>query len=56
MRTLFARVLGVHTDERAFRVGAKGERLVGQQLDRLPRLGVCTRSRCPRPAPTSTIS
>ena len=36
VRTLFARVLGVHTDERAFRVGAKGERLVGQQLDRLP--------------------
>ena len=36
VRTLFARVIGVHTDERAFRVGAKGERLVGEQLGRLP--------------------
>ncbi len=36
VRTLFARVLGVHTDERAFRIGAKGERLVADQLDKLP--------------------
>jgi hypothetical protein len=36
VRTLFARALGVHTEERAFRVGAKGERLVGEQLGRLP--------------------
>jgi hypothetical protein len=36
VRTLLARVLGVHTDERAFRIGAKGERLVADQLDKLP--------------------
>ena len=36
LRTLFARVLRVHTDERAFRIGAKGERLVADQLDKLP--------------------
>jgi nuclease-like protein len=32
VRMLLARVLGVHTDERAWRVGAKGEQLVGRQL------------------------
>ena len=32
-----ARVLGVHTDERAFRVGAGGEEEVGRRLARLPK-------------------
>ncbi|MEX2290273.1 MAG: nuclease-related domain-containing protein [Mycobacteriales bacterium] len=35
VRTLLARVLGVHTDERAWRVGAKGEETVGRELERL---------------------
>lgn len=35
VRTLLARALGVHTDERAWRVGADGEELVGAQLRRL---------------------
>jgi hypothetical protein len=34
-RTAFARVLRVHTDERAWRIGAKGEEKVGAQLARL---------------------
>jgi hypothetical protein len=34
-RILLARVLRVHTDERAYRVGAKGERQVASQLDKL---------------------
>jgi hypothetical protein len=35
VKTFIARLLGVHTDERAWRVGAKGEQLVAQQLQRL---------------------
>jgi hypothetical protein len=35
VRTLLARVLGVHTDERAWRVGAVGEEKVGAQLAKL---------------------
>lgn len=35
MRTLLARALGVHTEERAWRVGAKGEQTVGRELERL---------------------
>jgi Nuclease-related domain len=35
VRTLFARVLGVHTDERAWRIGADGEELVAAELQRL---------------------
>lgn len=37
VKTTLARVLRVHTDERAWRVGAKGERLVAEQLDKLVR-------------------
>jgi hypothetical protein len=33
--TWLARVLGVHTDERAWRTGEKGEELVAKQLDKL---------------------
>lgn len=33
---LMARLLGVHTDERAWRIGAKGEAKVGKKLDKLP--------------------
>jgi hypothetical protein len=36
VRTLAARVLRVHTDERAWRIGAKGERLVAARLQKLP--------------------
>jgi hypothetical protein len=36
VKTFVARVLGVHTDERAWRVGAAGERRVGARLDKLP--------------------
>jgi hypothetical protein len=36
VRTFLARVLGVHTDERAWRVGAVGEEKVGAQLAKLP--------------------
>ena len=35
VKSLFARVLGVHTDERAWRIGADGEELVAAQLQRL---------------------
>lgn len=35
VRTMLARVLGVHTDERAWRVGAKGEETVAKELGRL---------------------
>jgi hypothetical protein len=35
VKSLFARVLGVHTDERAWRIGADGEELVAAQLARL---------------------
>jgi len=35
VRTFVARLLGAHTDERAWRLGAKGEQLVAAQLDRL---------------------
>jgi Nuclease-related domain len=35
IRTTLARVLGVHTGERAMRIGAKGERLVAARLDGL---------------------
>jgi hypothetical protein len=37
VRTLLARVLGVHTDERAWRIGADGEEMVAAQLTRLAR-------------------
>jgi hypothetical protein len=36
VRTRFARLLGVHTDERAWRKGAEGERVTGRWLGRLP--------------------
>jgi hypothetical protein len=36
VRTMAARLLGVHTDERAWRIGAKGERLVAARLEKLP--------------------
>jgi hypothetical protein len=36
VRTFAARILGVHTDERAWRVGAKGELLVAARLEKLP--------------------
>lgn len=36
IRTFLARVLGVHTDERAWRTGAHGEMFVGWLLRRLP--------------------
>ncbi len=36
IRTLLARLLGVHTDERAWRGGAGGERVTGWWLGRLP--------------------
>ena len=35
VRTFVARVLGVHTQERAWRIGADGEERVAHQLDRL---------------------
>jgi Nuclease-related domain len=35
VRSVLARVMGVHTDERAWRLGAIGEELVGAQLARL---------------------
>jgi hypothetical protein len=35
IRSRFARILGVHTEERAWRVGADGEELVAAQLERL---------------------
>jgi hypothetical protein len=35
VRTALARVLGVHTNERAWRMGAQGEELVGAQLKKL---------------------
>ncbi len=37
LRTFVARILGVHTDERAWRIGADGEEKVAAQLDRLAR-------------------
>jgi hypothetical protein len=37
VRTLLARVLGVHTDERAWRIGADGEEKVAARLARLSR-------------------
>jgi hypothetical protein len=36
VRSLAARLLGVHTDERAWRVGARGERATARWLRRLP--------------------
>jgi hypothetical protein len=36
MRTTLARVLGVHSEERAWRIGAKGEAWVGRELAGLP--------------------
>jgi hypothetical protein len=36
VRTALARLLNVHSDERAWRLGAKGERLVGTALAKLP--------------------
>ncbi|WP_299057088.1 nuclease-related domain-containing protein [uncultured Nocardioides sp.] len=35
MRTTIDRLMGRHSDERAWRIGAKGERLVGEELRRL---------------------
>jgi hypothetical protein len=35
VRSVLARLMGVHTDERAWRLGAIGEELVGAQLSRL---------------------
>lgn len=35
VRTALARVLGVHTDERAWRKGAAGERVIGAELAKL---------------------
>ncbi|CAB4598973.1 MAG: NERD domain-containing protein [Actinobacteria bacterium] len=35
-RTTFARLLGVHNEERAWRLGSKGERKVGATLAKLP--------------------
>jgi hypothetical protein len=37
VKTVFARVLGVHTDERAWRIGADGEEKVAAQLDKVAR-------------------
>ena len=37
VRSLVARLLGVHTDERAWRVGAQGERVTARWLGRLPK-------------------
>jgi hypothetical protein len=39
VKTFLARVLGVHTDERAWRVGAEGERIVGAELEQLEARG-----------------
>lgn len=36
VRSLASRLLGVHTEERAWRIGADGEKAVAQRLDRLP--------------------
>jgi hypothetical protein len=36
VRTTFARLFNVHTDERAYRLGADGEEAIGDQLARLP--------------------
>jgi hypothetical protein len=35
VRTLFTRALGIHTEERAWRIGADGEQMVAAQLARL---------------------
>jgi hypothetical protein len=37
VRTVLARLLNVHTDERAWRLGAEGEEMVGAQLAKLAR-------------------
>lgn len=37
VKTVLARVLGVHTDERAWRIGADGEEKVAAQLDKVAR-------------------
>jgi hypothetical protein len=37
LRTAFARVLGVRTDERAWRIGADGEQKVGAKLEKVSR-------------------
>jgi hypothetical protein len=37
VRTFVARLLGVHTDERAWRIGADGEEKVAAQLEKLAR-------------------
>jgi len=36
VKTALARFLGVHTEERAWRVGGKGEQKVGRELEKLP--------------------
>jgi hypothetical protein len=47
VRTFVARVLGVHTEERAWRIGADGEEMVAAQLAKLarkdPRVALPTR-------------
>jgi len=37
VRTLLARIVGLHTDERAWRIGADGERRVARALEKLAR-------------------
>ncbi len=39
VRTLLSRVRGEHTDERAWRVGAQGEKWAGEELDKLTKRG-----------------
>jgi len=60
VRTLLARVLKVHTDERAWRIGADGEEKVAARLEKARQEGSalevpCTPSRWERTARTSTI-
>lgn len=55
VRTLLARAMRVHTDERAWRIGADGEEAVAARLARLGPSGVsCTRSRLVSETLTST--
>jgi hypothetical protein len=46
--SLLARLMKVHTDERAWRVGAEGEERVGGQLEKLRKEGVDRPARHPR--------
>ena len=55
VRTLLARLMGVHTDERAWRVGARGEQVVATVSRRSGPPGPrCTTCRSETAAPTST--